>query len=202
MRQRENAQARRAAIIDAAILAIGERGYFGFTLQDLAKRCALTHSGLLYHFSTKEELFLAVVDEYERRIGEAAMTVIGGFAGEYAAHGRLSLAGARNLLRALMTHSMAQPEMERLFMSVQSEALNPIHPGYDRFRRIEERIVDGIARIVAGNCPDATSTARHLYALMYGLEHQWLRADKGFDILAEWDRVVALVLPDPDPTVS
>lgn len=55
---------------------------------------------------------------------------------------------------------------------------------------------------MAGNCPDATSTARHLYALMYGLEHQWLRADKGFDILAEWDRVVALVLPDPDPTVS
>lgn len=196
MRQRENAQARRGAILDAAMLVIGERGYFGFTLQDLAKRCGLTNSGLLYHFSTKEELFLAVVDEYERRIGEAAMTVIGGFAGEYAAQGRLSLDGARALLRALMTHSMAQPEMERLFMAVQSEALNPIHPGHDRFRRIEERIVEGIARIVAGNCPNPMSTARHLYALMYGLEHQWLRADKRFDILAEWDRVLALILPD------
>ena len=199
MRQRENPQARRSAIIDAAIIAIGERGYFGFTTQELAKRCGLTNSGLLYHFSTKEELFLAVVDEYERRIGAAAMTVVGGYSGEYAQQGSLSLEGARALLRALMTHSMAQPEMERLFMSVQSEALNPIHPGYDRFRRIEERIVEGIARIVAGNCPDPTSTARHLYALMYGLEHQWLRSDKAFDIIAEWDRAVALILPDPAP---
>lgn len=197
MRQRENVQARRGAIIEAAILAIGERGYFGFTLQELAKRCGLTNSGLLYHFSTKEELFLAVVDEYERRIGEAAMTVIGGFAGEYAAQGRLSLVSARALLRALMVHSMAHPEMERLFMSVQSEALNPVHPGYDRFHRIEERIVEGIARMVAGNCPHPTSTARHLYALMYGLEHQWLRANKRFDILEEWDRALALILPDP-----
>lgn len=196
MRQRENVQARRGAIIEAAILAIGERGYFDFTLQDLAKRCGLTNSGLLYHFSTKEELFLAVVDEYERRLGEASMEAIGGFAGEYAAQGRLSLGSARNLLRALMTNSMAQPEMERLFMSVQSEALNPIHPGYDRFRRVEERIVEGIARIIAGNCPDPISTARHIYALMYGLEHQWLRADKQFDILAEFDRALALVLPD------
>lgn len=199
MRQRENPQARRGAIIEAAIVAIGERGYFGFTTQELAKRCGLTNSGLLYHFSTKEELFLAVVDEYERRIGADAMEVIGGYAGEFAQQGRLSLESSRALLRALMAQSMAHPEMERLFMSVQSEALNPIHPGYDRFRRIEERIVEGIARIIAGNCPDAISTARHLYALMYGLEHQWLRSDKAFDIITEWDRAVALILPDPVP---
>lgn len=196
MRPRENPQARRRAIIQEAIGAIGERGYFGFTIQDLARRCGLTNGGLLYHFQTKEQLFLAVVDEYEQRVGSAAMTVVGNFVRDYAVDGRLSLQAAKALLRALMVQSIAEPEMERLFLSLQAEALIPSHPGYDRFRRMEERIVEGFARIIADHCVDPLSTARLIYAVMHGLEHQWFRSDSGFDILAEWEKALGLALPD------
>ena len=51
------AEERRARILEAATEIIGVRGYHAFVLQDLAKRCGLTNGGLLYHFTSKEQLF-------------------------------------------------------------------------------------------------------------------------------------------------
>jgi len=66
-RKRDDSKARREQIIDEAIRILGQLGYHGFTVQDLAKRCDLSNAGLLYYFPSKEQLFDVVVMELEQR---------------------------------------------------------------------------------------------------------------------------------------
>ncbi|GGC16686.1 hypothetical protein GCM10011494_39480 [Novosphingobium endophyticum] len=194
VRKREGPEARRRLIIDEAIIAIGERGYFGFTVQDLAKRCGLTNGGLLYHFKTKEELFLAVLVEFERRMETALSAVAERFTQEL---GDFALrAKALALLRGMVELSAAEPELMRLFAVVQAEALHHAHPAHDYFAELQGRIMAGLGGIVRDLTKEPDATAREIYAMMMGLEYQWLRTDGGFDYLAEWDRVVVKLLPD------
>jgi AcrR family transcriptional regulator len=58
---------RRAAMLDEAICMLGEHGFNGLTVQGLAERCAISNAGLLYYFAAKDELLLAVLDEFELR---------------------------------------------------------------------------------------------------------------------------------------
>ena len=60
-------------------------------------------------------------------------------------------------------------------------------------------IMAGLSRIVATLTAEPEATAREIYALMIGLEYQWLRTDGGFDYVAEWDRAVLKLLPDEIP---
>lgn len=58
---------RRLAILDEAIQIIGEQGYRGSSINDLAKRCGLTTAGLLHHFGSKDGLLIALLEERDRR---------------------------------------------------------------------------------------------------------------------------------------
>ena len=69
-RTRNDPEVRREQILDEAIRIIGQRGYYGFTVQELAQRCGLTNGGLLYHFGSKEQLLIAVLEERNRRNAE------------------------------------------------------------------------------------------------------------------------------------
>jgi len=70
---REEPSLRREQILDETIRILGEQGYHGFTIQELAKRCGLSNAGLLYYFGSKDLLLIAVLDEIRnivsRRIG-------------------------------------------------------------------------------------------------------------------------------------
>jgi AcrR family transcriptional regulator len=65
--------ARRAA--DQAIRIIGQRGYAGFGIQELAQRCQLTNAGLLYHFGSKDRLLIALLEDRDRR--DAVASIVG-----------------------------------------------------------------------------------------------------------------------------
>ena len=56
---------RRAQLLAQTLRIVGERGYYGFGLQELADRCGLTKPGLLHHFGTKEQLLIAVLTEVD-----------------------------------------------------------------------------------------------------------------------------------------
>jgi AcrR family transcriptional regulator len=195
-RKRQDPEDRRRAIIDEAIVAIGERGYFGFTIQDLAQRCGLTNGGLLYHFKTKEELFLAVLVEYEQRMEAALVAVAKRFAEEPG--DGASRHKALALLRGMVEHSAAEPELMRLFAVIQAEALHQGHPAHGYFDELQGRIMAGLAAIAKDLTAEPEAAAREIYAMMMGLEYQWLRTGGAFDYLAEWDRVVAKLLPEID----
>src|SRR4051812_7297177 len=62
---RANGRASRKAILAAAADVFAENGYRGTSLTEIANRVGMTQPGLLHHFSTKDQLLLAVVEEHE-----------------------------------------------------------------------------------------------------------------------------------------
>ncbi len=62
-------------ILTEAARLFHEKGYFAATLRDLAKRCGIQAGSVYYHFSSKQELLLQlmeyVLDELTSRVQEA-----------------------------------------------------------------------------------------------------------------------------------
>ncbi|NUU25905.1 MAG: TetR/AcrR family transcriptional regulator [Streptomycetaceae bacterium] len=57
----------RQKIVDAATLAFAESGFHGTTMAAVARRAGISHTGLLHHFATKEELLVAVLRGQDQR---------------------------------------------------------------------------------------------------------------------------------------
>jgi AcrR family transcriptional regulator len=71
--QAQRRAATRAALVDAAAAEFASRGYHGATLDAIAGAAGVSKGAVYHHFSSKEELFLALLDErLEKRLGEIA----------------------------------------------------------------------------------------------------------------------------------
>lgn len=57
----------RSLLLDAAENVFGEKGFTAATLDDIAYAAGYTKGAIYKHFTTKEDLFLAVSDRYWRR---------------------------------------------------------------------------------------------------------------------------------------
>lgn len=186
----QDPEIRRAQILDEAIRTIGARGYNGFVLHDLAKRCGLTNGGLLYHFGSKEQLLLAVLEARDKQLTEEMIAALGPKMRD-ARLGAAPLGDVLEVFRGMVQRLDAQPELTRLHAILQAEALDPSHPAHAFFVAREAMALDGFAKLLGPLVADPRAAARHVHALMDGLVLQWLRAAQGFDIVAAWDRAVA-----------
>jgi AcrR family transcriptional regulator len=197
-RTREDHTARRARIVDQAIHVIGERGYYGFTVQEVAKACGLSNAGLLHHFPSREHLFLAALHELEAGEAEAMAPLVA--AAERARGGDRARQAVLDVLRTLVQRAIARPQLVRFFAEVQVEALNPSHPAHEWWRRRESETMGLFARLLAPHCDDAEAVARQLLALIDGISLRWLWAGQAFDAVAEWDRMIARFAPELHPS--
>ncbi|WP_026827158.1 TetR/AcrR family transcriptional regulator [Exiguobacterium artemiae] len=57
----------RRRITDATVQVMLTQGFPQLTLEEVAKQANVSKGGLLYHFSSKEELLMGVIEEQERR---------------------------------------------------------------------------------------------------------------------------------------
>jgi AcrR family transcriptional regulator len=64
----------RAAILTEALAIANRDGLQGLTIGALADRCEMSKSGVFSHFGSRDELQLAVVDEYHRCFEAAVFT--------------------------------------------------------------------------------------------------------------------------------
>jgi len=193
-RVRLDAELRRKQILEQAVRIISQRGYYGFGIQELAQRCGITNAGLLYYFGSKEGLLIALLDDRDAR-DAVAITATTGLDSARDAHKVLSLDEFLKVLRAIVKRNAAEPELVRLYTVLRAEALNRDHPAREYFLVREQRALDAFTHMAAPHVKRPRSTARQLLALISGLEEQWLRTDLGFDLVSEWDRGVALLLP-------
>jgi AcrR family transcriptional regulator len=192
-RTRDNPEVRREQILEESISILGRLGYHGFTVQELAERCGLSNAGLLYHFPSKNQLFVAVVEELERREIRALAPLI--TAVERNETSGVPLTAIIDLLHAMVSRGGTRPELVRFYAVLQSESLDEGHPAHDSFRERERAVLELFTRLVTPYVAEPRSTARQLLALMDGLRLQWLRADESFDVVTEWVRAVALLVP-------
>jgi AcrR family transcriptional regulator len=193
-RAREEPMVRRDQILNETIRLLGKRGYYGLTIQEVAKSCGLSNAGLLYYFASKDHLLVAVLQEFDRHETEI-IAPLAELATRRIGRGANAETAAVELLRAIVLRGIAQPELVRLYNVLQSESLEPSHPAHQAFREREARILDLLTETMRSHVPDPRSAARRLFALMDGLGQQWIRSGQAFDIVDEWDRAVAAFLP-------
>jgi AcrR family transcriptional regulator len=104
----------RARLIEAAAELFAEQGFHGATLADVAGRAGMTTGAIYGNFKSKEELFLAMLDErFAHRIGEIERVIAG--------HGSTSEKAQRAGDEVTQMMS-ADPEWERLFFEFSAYA--------------------------------------------------------------------------------
>lgn len=174
-------RAKRREIIDRAVTLFGEVGYRGASLREIAGRCGISHPGLLHHFPTKEALLLAVL---EHRDEVDSVWVAGGDDDD-------PVSGLRRLVEVVERNTGRRPVVE-LYAVLSAEATSADHPAHeyfqDRYRRALGAVRSAYERARdAGALRDGVepgTAARHLVALMDGLQVQWLLDDGATDMVA------------------
>ncbi|MCJ2180829.1 TetR/AcrR family transcriptional regulator [Novosphingobium album (ex Hu et al. 2023)] len=194
-RSRSDPEERRSHILDEAIRIVGRHGYHGFTIQQLAQVCGMTNGGLLYHFPSKENLLVAILEERDRRDAAIVPQDVDLSARDCGSDSGYALSTVRSLLRAIVARTVAEPELARLHAVLQSEAMAPSHPAHGYFERREAMVLEEFAAMLTGHCRDPRSAARQTLAMIDGLVQQWLRANGAFDLIAQWDAAAAAILP-------
>ena len=183
---------RRQLIIEAAIPIIGQRGYYGFSIKNLAKACGLTVAGVLHHFGSKEAILMAVLDYRERGDFEAVWQGL-----PFRDAKKLeafSLDEFKRLLRATVVRNSTRPETLRLGSMLRIEALYPGHPAFEFFRDRNQRALRTYTHMLTGKVPEPAVAAAQVIALMLGLEILWLASPELLDFVGQWDQGLEKIL--------
>ncbi|WP_416393517.1 MULTISPECIES: TetR/AcrR family transcriptional regulator [unclassified Curtobacterium] len=163
-------RAKRAEIIERAAAALGESGYRGASLRDIAARCGISHTGLLHYFRTKEALLIAVLEHRDQQDAERFFTP--------------PVEGLEHLRRmvTLTAFNETQRGPVELFCVLSAEATAPEHPAHEYFvARYRDIVIRHRAAYdalreqgVLREGVDPLSAARELIAMSDGLQLQWL----------------------------
>jgi len=197
MRPRDRREDRPRLILDEAIRIIGQRGYYGFSIKELAESCGLTVAGVLHHFGTKVGLLVALLKDRDEKDSQAIIANLqmeSAAAGAGASPKPFAMTDVRRVLHAVALRNAGQPEMVRLYAMLRTEAVYPEHPAFAFFQERNTRALNGLADLVRGHVPDPTVTAIQLQALLVGLNDLWLRDLASFDLVSHWDRAVDKLL--------
>jgi len=116
--------ARREQILDGASVLFAERGYHGSSLREISRSVAISHPGMLHHFSSKPALLDAVIDRLEAH-----------------AQGLLDSVEALSTSPAQLLAALAGPWHPgrppiTLIATLSAEIVDPEHPGRYRMSRL------------------------------------------------------------------
>lgn len=203
------AEARRALkaespsrILDAADRAFGEQGYEGTSLARVAESVAMSQAGLLHHFPSKRALLMAVLARRDAvdsaRIGLP---------------GRVLGLEALQALVELMEHNATVRGLVQSFCVLTGESAAEHHPARSyfsqRYARLRQELGDALsAGVEAGELRsdvDPAAVAAEVFAMMDGLQLQWLHAPDEVDMVALFRSYVERLsagltaLPGPRP---
>ncbi|NTV40388.1 MAG: TetR/AcrR family transcriptional regulator [Demequinaceae bacterium] len=165
-------RAKRAEVIQAAIVSIAESGFHGASLRDIAARAGISHAGLLHHFPTKAHLLRAVLEHRDE--------VDGADIDEDVTRGSSFIEAT---LRLAERNARRRPMVEA-FAVLAAEATTPEHPAHAYFSAHYAR---AIALAAAGFRElkeagrlrpevDPEIEGRQWIALWDGLQIQWLQS--------------------------
>ena len=124
---------RREEILDGASEMFAEHGYHGSSLRDISARIGISHSGMLHHFESKDDLLDRVIDRLEAH-AQSALERIDEFCGS-----------REDLLRGLaeVWHPASLPIL--LLATLDAESVSEDHPGryrVARLRKVHEHMLE------------------------------------------------------------
>lgn len=183
-------------IIEVATKLIGERGFWGISVQDVADACGLTTAGLLHHVHTKDGLLIAVLEHRDAADMDALAGLLDTTVDDIVGF-RLEIT-PQEFCRALVQRNAGQPEIVRLYTVLNGESLAPEHPAHEYFVERERLALEYFTDMVRGHVDDPEEVGRQLLAAMDGLQLRWLRAPNDVDLVGSWDRLANVLLGQLD----
>jgi AcrR family transcriptional regulator len=188
--QRLPAAERRRQILGVTAAVIAECGFWGLSLQDVADRCGLTVPGVLRHFGSKAGLLIAVLEhrdvEDARSLREHLGVTEAEMPDEWSRGGPAGV-DLRQLCLATMRRNATQPEIVRLFAVLKAESLTPSHPAHEHFAHRQRNALVAFTALARDLTDEPETLARHIIAMMDGLQDQWLRTPEEVDLVREWE---------------
>jgi AcrR family transcriptional regulator len=181
---------RRRQILEITSSLIAECGFWGLSLQDVADRCGLTVPGVLRHVGSKVELLIAVLAYRDVEDARSLRTQLG--VGEDQVPDEWSEGGPegvdlRQLCLATMRRNAEQPEIVRLYAVLAAESLTPSHPAHDYFAHRQRQALAAFTALAKPITARPETLARHIIAMMDGIQLQWLRSLDTVDLVREWE---------------
>lgn len=182
-RRRKDGEARREAILDAALEVFSALGLHGASVDRLAERAGLSKTNLLYYFPSKEELYVAVL----RRVLDVWLDPL------QSLDARSEPAAAlRSYIRTKLTLSRDAPQASRLFCLeivqgaplLRFELEGPLRD-----------LVETKAAIIRGWIADGRIGAHDPHHLIFSI---WAITQHYADFTAQVDAVTGKTLQDPD----
>lgn len=103
-------QVRRAQLVGCAVQALGEVGFAGTSIAEIARRAGVSKGVVTYHFASKEELLFAVVADLYTRGGEVI--------GEVTSTAGSALDLVRGYVKANLEFVRAHPQQVRAVVEI------------------------------------------------------------------------------------
>jgi AcrR family transcriptional regulator len=110
-------------ILDAAFRRLAQEGYAALSMREIAKDAGVNHALINYHFRTKDQLVIAVLDEANRQLlarQEQMYSAPGGFAEKWAAARRFYkndlASGFVRVQAELWAASLSNPGLREKFL--------------------------------------------------------------------------------------
>lgn len=179
--------AKRAEILEVALDVVAEMGCRNAPNVEIARRVGLTQAGLMHHFGSREELYMAVLRARDERDTEAHWINEPNFAG---------------FLRVI-EHNTTVPGLVQLYVEFSAEASIGKHPAHEFFVERYEWVRQSTKQAVRvaqdsgefGPNVDADIVADLVVATADGLQQQWL-LDRSIDMVARlqtlWNGIAIL----------
>jgi len=188
--QAERTRLRKEQVIQAAIRFFGQNGYHGARLADIAKAAGVSEPGLLHHYPSKVRLLMDVLAERDRIDGE-----------RFDPSRRAEAGGLLASLQALVDYNRTVPGLVQLFTVLVAESIDEQHPGHaffmQRYRKVRQESLDALRKAQQqGEIRDDISTEDLvvlIYAMMDGLQIQWLYAPDEVDLAQSFTQFCRLL---------
>ena len=194
--KRMSSEERFEQIVNVAVKLIGQKGYYGMSLQDVAKEIGVSQTAVIHRVKSKQGLLIAVIERHYDK-ADATERYLEQFKPGGAREGdRPRIPEA---LHAVVEQNARQPEMVKVFEMLNAEAISPVHPAYAYFAQRPARMVRQF-REHNWLVPDGVD-GEFVYMLanaaMYGLEGRWLANPNTIDFVTEWERYADYLFPLP-----
>jgi AcrR family transcriptional regulator len=173
------ANARREAIVKAAVDHFGLWGYHAASLPKIAAEAGISQAGLLHHFPSKERLLLSVLESRDED------TILRFFSD--GVQGPDDIVGR---LVDVVEYNAARPALLRMYVVLSAEAGDPSHPAHAYFTERYEQVLTALetalrTAVAAGTVhadTDPAVLAGEIAAVSDGLQIQWGLARPGWEM--------------------
>jgi AcrR family transcriptional regulator len=190
MTLQERARVTRGSIVDGAAAVFEEVGYGSASLSTVAERAGVTKGALYFHFKSKEDLALAVIEAQHALVTEDAKRTAA--LGQGAMSTIMMMCGSfgRQLVRETVVRAGI-----RLTLEASAFGQSVTEPYRDWIRTMEGLTLQGQAEGEINNAVDAAAFARYLIASFTGVQMVSAILTQRADVLERIEEMWSILLP-------